>query len=157
MFTTATTPTGARRRSLPTDVTGVALATATAFVTSAAWYTALADPYQQLLGPAAAQSMSVSVLLVEVGRCLVLVSVLSVLVARLDVVRTVRALRVAVAAWAAFPAMLMLGSVVHEGVPWELAAIHGGDWLIKLCVVTVVLARRRSRASGTSTGSAGCR
>jgi hypothetical protein len=27
----------------------------------------------------------------------------------------------------------------HERTPWKLAAIHAGDWLIKLLVVTVIV------------------
>ena len=39
--------------------------------------------------------------------------------------------------------VLLTGSVVHEKVPWRLAAIHGGDWLLKLLLVSAVVARRR--------------
>jgi hypothetical protein len=31
-----------------------------------------------------------------------------------------------------FPAMILLGSVVHENVSLMLAAIHAGDWMVKL-------------------------
>ena len=36
------------------------------------------------------------------------------------------------------------GSVVHEKVPWRLAAIHSGDWLVKLLLITSVVAGRRA-------------
>jgi hypothetical protein len=35
--------------------------------------------------------------------------------------------------------MILLGSVVHEGVPFVLAAIHAGDWLVKILLMTVIL------------------
>jgi hypothetical protein len=38
-----------------------------------------------------------------------------------------------------FPAMILLGSVVHENVPLLLAAIHAGDWLVKLLLMSVIL------------------
>jgi len=38
-----------------------------------------------------------------------------------------------------FPAAILLGSVVHEGVPLALAAIHAGDWLVKLLLIGVVV------------------
>ena len=41
--------------------------------------------------------------------------------------------------WLAFPLLLLAGSVVHENVPWQLAAIHAGDWLAKLAIVTVIV------------------
>jgi hypothetical protein len=31
---------------------------------------------------------------------------------------------------------------VHEKVPWKLAAIHGGDWFLKLALISAVVARR---------------
>ena len=43
----------------------------------------------------------------------------------------------------AFPVVLLTGSVVHEKVPWRLAAIHAGDWLVKLLLVTLVVGARR--------------
>lgn len=58
-------------------------------------------------------------------------------------------------AWGAFPATLMIGSVVHDGVPVALAAIHAGDWLIKLVVVATVLVKLLRQAE-TSYASAGC-
>ena len=41
--------------------------------------------------------------------------------------------------WVGFPAMLLAGSVIHEGVPWQLAAIHAGDWLLKLLIIGVIV------------------
>lgn len=49
------------------------------------------------------------------------------------------ALLVAAAAWAAFPVVLLTGSVIWEGVPWQLAAIHAGDWLLKLALMAAVV------------------
>jgi hypothetical protein len=38
-----------------------------------------------------------------------------------------------------FPAMIPLYSVVHENVPLMLAAIHAGDWLVKLLLMAVII------------------
>jgi hypothetical protein len=38
-----------------------------------------------------------------------------------------------------FPARILLGSVVHENVSLMLAAIHAGDWLVKLLLMSVIL------------------
>ena len=48
------------------------------------------------------------------------------------------ALALALALWVAFPVVLLAGSVFHERVPVALAAVHAGDWLLKLLVVTAV-------------------
>jgi len=34
---------------------------------------------------------------------------------------------------------LLTGSVIWENVPWELAAIHAGDWLVKLLLIGVIV------------------
>jgi hypothetical protein len=41
--------------------------------------------------------------------------------------------------WIGFPAVILAGSVFHEKVPWQLAAIHAGDWLLKLSVVAAIV------------------
>ena len=34
--------------------------------------------------------------------------------------------------WNGFPVILLTGSILWQNVPWQLAVIHSGDWLIKL-------------------------
>jgi hypothetical protein len=29
--------------------------------------------------------------------------------------------------------------VLHEGVPWRLAALHAGDWLLKLVAIALIV------------------
>jgi hypothetical protein len=38
-----------------------------------------------------------------------------------------------------FPVMILMGSVTWDKRPWKLAAIHAGDWIIKLLVIAVIL------------------
>jgi hypothetical protein len=49
--------------------------------------------------------------------------------------------------WAsgACPVVLLTGSVVHGKVPWQQAAIHAGDWLVELLLVSVTVGRRPVR------------
>lgn len=35
--------------------------------------------------------------------------------------------------------MLLVGSVIWENVPAKLAALHSGDWLVKLFVLSVIV------------------
>lgn len=37
------------------------------------------------------------------------------------------------------PVVLLTGSVLHEGTPARVAAIHAGDWLIKLIAVGAIV------------------
>ena len=41
--------------------------------------------------------------------------------------------------WVGFPFVLWTGAMLHEDAPWRLAAIHGGDWLVKLLLVAVIV------------------
>ena len=46
-------------------------------------------------------------------------------------------------AWVGFPLVILTGSVLHERYPWPLAAIHLGDWLLKLLLVAAVVSAWR--------------
>jgi hypothetical protein len=35
--------------------------------------------------------------------------------------------------------MQWVGSMVWEKVPWKLAVIHAGDWLVKLIIISVLV------------------
>jgi hypothetical protein len=59
------------------------------------------------------------------------------------------AVRLGVWLWIGFPVVLLSGSVMWQNVPWALAAIHAGDWLVKILLITVIAGvwRERARAS----------
>jgi|tagenome__1003787_1003787.scaffolds.fasta_scaffold20710996_2 hypothetical protein len=46
---------------------------------------------------------------------------------------------VALVAWITFPVVLLTGSVIWEGVRPITAAIHAGDWLLKLVLIAVAV------------------
>jgi len=76
---------------------------------------------------------------VELVRSLVLTTVLAGFAVELDVTTWTGAVGLAVAAWVGFAAVLYSGSVLWERVPWRLAAIHAGDWLVKTVVIAVIV------------------
>jgi hypothetical protein len=41
--------------------------------------------------------------------------------------------------WIGFPFVLWTGALIHENAPLKLAAIHAGDWLVKLLVVAATV------------------
>ena len=57
----------------------------------------------------------------------------------IDITDWAGAVGLGLAPWIAFPVVLLTGSVIHENVPWKLAAIHAGDWWVKLVVVSVIV------------------
>jgi hypothetical protein len=83
---------------------------------------------------------------VELARSTTVAAAVAVLADRLDTQGPVGTARLGLGLWAAFPVVLLTGSVVHEKVPWQVATIHGGDWLIKLLLMSA-LAGRRSNLS----------
>lgn len=121
----------------------VIVATFVAFVASSVWYTVFGNQYMELrgIGPndAAAMSMSVWKIFAEIGRILILACVLAHLVVRGKVIDRKGALKLGIWLWIGFPVVLLAGSVIHDNVPWMLAAIHAGDWLVKLLLMTVIL------------------
>ena len=86
---------------------------------------------------------------VEVARSTTVAAAVAVLADRLDTQGPVGTARLGLGLWAAFPVVLLTGSVVHEKVPWQVATIHVGDWLIKMLLMSA-LAGRRSSASARS-------
>jgi hypothetical protein len=75
----------------------------------------------------------------EPVRNLVIAYVVAALARLLGITDWTDGLQLAVALWIAFPAMLLAGSVIHENVSPNLAAIHAGDWLVKLVLISVIV------------------
>ena len=95
-------------------------------------------------------------MLFVVAQSLVVASVLAYFVSRLGIVDRKAALRLGALVWI-FPASILLGSVIHENVPPALAAIHAGDWLVKLLLMSVLLGTWRKGASAGAKSSSSTR
>jgi len=123
-----------------------------AFVASAAWYTVFGGTTARLsdANPASAATPAWTMLFV-VAQSLVVAVMLAYLVSRLGIVERRAALRLGALVWI-FPASILLGSVVHENVPLALAAIHAGDWLAKLLLMSAILGTRREDAPPDAPG-----
>jgi hypothetical protein len=128
----------------------VAAAALAAFVASLAWYTGFGGVMAGLSdaepSTAAGTTSPAWAMLFVVAQSLVVASVLAYFVSRLGIVDRRAALRLGALVWI-FPASILLGSVVHENVPPALAAIHAGDWLVKLLLISVLLGTWRKAAS----------
>jgi hypothetical protein len=120
----------------------VVAAAVAAFVVSSVWYTIFGNAWMELRGkdPATAADMATPAwtVLFVVVQSLVVAFMLAYFVVHLGVVDWKGAVCLGALAWV-FPAMILSGSVVHENVPLMLAAIHAGDWLVKLLLMAVVV------------------
>ena len=128
------------------DLPAIGLATAAAVAASGAWYAAFGRRLAQL-HDAYAEDTAVAgwIVPVELARSGTVAVTVSALAARTGVTGPRDAVRLGLALWVAFPGVLLTGSVVHEKVPWRLAAIHAGDWLVKLLLVSLATGVRRRR------------
>jgi Protein of unknown function (DUF1761) len=111
-----------------------------AFLASGAYYAALGSRLARLSPAYAGPRRSVAVTaIVEVARSGVVAAAIAWLVGAIGISGVVPALGLALVLWVAFPAVLLSGSVFHERVPAALAAIHAGDWLLKLVLITGIV------------------
>ena len=74
----------------------------------------------------------------EFVRGFVVAFVVALFVAHFGVVDWKGALRLAILVWIGFPFMILTGAVLWDNRPWKFAAIHSGDWLMKLVLMTVI-------------------
>ena len=120
----------------------VLAAAVAAFVVSSVWYTIFGNAWMELRGinPATAANMRMPALtmLFVIVQSLVVAFMLAYFIGHLGIIDWKGAVRLGALVWV-FPAMILLGSVVHENVPLSLAAIHAGDWLVKLLLMTLIL------------------
>jgi hypothetical protein len=137
------------------DYLRIAAAALAAFVASLVWYAVFSGAVAELSGAdpstAADTTTPVWAMLFVVAQSLIVASILAYFVSGLGIVDRRAAVRLGALVWI-FPASILLGSVVHENVSPALAAIHAGDWLMKLLLISVVLGTWRK---GTSAGAAG--
>jgi hypothetical protein len=52
--------------------------------------------------------------------------------------------RLALWLWFGFSAMMWTGAIMWEKTPWQIAAIHSGDWLVKTVLIAVILGAWKS-------------
>jgi len=125
-----------------------------AFVASSVWYSPLVfgKQFLEFSGFAAAPKPSPVKAFLELFRTFVLGYVIARLVAGLNIVDWKGGLQLGLWLWIGFPAVLLTGSILWQGAPWQLAAIHSCDWLIKLILIPVTCAvwRKPMRASAVS-------
>jgi hypothetical protein len=129
------------------------VAVVAAFIVSSVWYSPLlfGKLFIALSGVAPSAGPNAGKVVGELVRTLILAYVLARLVVLLNVVDWKGALRLGVWLWIGFPVVLLSGSVMWQNVPWQLAAIHAGDWLVKILLIAVILGAWR-RGFGRADG-----
>ncbi|MCI0711786.1 MAG: DUF1761 domain-containing protein [Chloroflexi bacterium] len=123
------------------NVLSVIVAAVAGFVTSIVWYMIFGAELNRQRGAnaAATEQPPPWKMVVELVRTAVLVLVVAYFIAQQDIDDLAGALQLGIIIWIGFPAIILSGSVLWENVPVKLAAIHAGDWLVKLLIITLVL------------------
>jgi hypothetical protein len=125
---------------LDVNVLAIGVAAVGAFVLSSVYYTVFGNQVAAMSAAAAESARPPAwKMLVEVGRSLIVASVLAGLASLLDITEWTGGLALGLAMWVGFPVVLLAGSVIWENVPPKLAALHSGDWLAKLVVLSVLV------------------
>ena len=120
----------------------VAVAAAATLVASSVWYIVFGNAWLTLRGldPSTADTTpAVWVLVAQFARNLVVAVVLAFLLRRLGTATLGGALRLGLLVWVGFEAMAIAGSVLHEQYPLGLYAIHVGDALLGMLLMTLIL------------------
>jgi len=122
------------------NVVAVLVATVVAFVLAAAYYLVLGGQLaRESDAAAAAGPMPTWKVAAELTRALLVVLVVAGLAAAAEIDEWTGGLLLGLALWIGFPIVLWIGAVIHEGTSWRLAAIHAGDWLVKLLTVALIV------------------
>src|SRR5690606_15124800 len=120
---------------------GIAVASIAAFILSSVYYVGTAPLEKRALGDAAPDRgrpvpWKVITELLRTG----LVGVgFAWIASQSESLALPGSLLLALVLWAAFPVVLLTGSIIWERTPWQTAAVHAGDWLLKLLLVAFVL------------------
>jgi hypothetical protein len=132
-----------------TWIGSVGLAALVSFVIGFMWYGFLFGTAYAALRPgysgAIADTTSAAVIVLEFARCLIVATALAYLVHRLGIVTLRDAVVLAVVVWAGFQLAGLVGSVLHEGYPVKLYAIHMGDALAKVTASCLIITGLTSR------------
>lgn len=115
----------------------IVVAAVAAFLAAGGYYAVFGEQLEKLSNAPA--GMPPWLLAVEVIKHLVVAATVAGLAGSIGITAWPAALLLGLALWIGFPVMLLLGSVLHEKVPWRLAALHAGDWLAKLLLITVIV------------------
>ena len=118
----------------------IAVAAVAVFLVSSAWYSVfgkqLAELSEAYAEPGRPPAWKI---LVELVRSVVVALILAGLASLLEIDDVMGGVLLGLVMWVGFPVMLLTGSVIWERVPAKLAAIHAGDWLLKLLVIAVIV------------------
>jgi Protein of unknown function (DUF1761) len=125
------------------NILAVLAAAIVVFIVSMVWYIMFASARGSLTPTVNATQASARPplwkVMLEIIRSLVVASVVAGLARRLGVTDAWSAVLLGLVMWIGFPVILLSGSVVWDNIPWKVAAIHAGDWFLKIVIISVIV------------------
>lgn len=125
-------------------VVAVVVAAVVSVLASVAWYSVVGGPMaalqQQWRGTAVAPDRPVVVILLSfLGTALVTALVIAVLLRLTGTTDLLPSVGLGLLLWVGFCATQWVGSILGENVPIALAAIHAGDWLLRMVIMSAII------------------
>jgi Protein of unknown function (DUF1761) len=120
----------------------VIVAAVAAFVASSVWYIVFGRELAKVsvaFAEVLQQKPQRWKMLVVIAQSFVIALVLAYFLGLIGNIDWIGALRVGVLLWIGFAAMQWVGSILWEKVPFKMAAIHAGDWLVKIVLISVIV------------------
>lgn len=124
------------------SVISVIAASIVAFVLSSTYYALLTPTEKRLLGeraPERGDRPPPPKILLELARSIVVATVIAGLARYAGLTGISQVLILGLVLWAGFPAVLLTGSMMWEKTPAVTAALHAGDWLIKILAISAIV------------------
>ena len=122
-------------------------ALAAAAVVSSVWYSPFlfGKEWMELsrIGSAASGNTPIPgwKMLIDLVREFVVIYVLARLINGLRIIDWKGAVKLGFWVWLGFPVQMLIGASLWDNKPWMLDLIHGGDWLMKMLVIALILAK----------------
>ncbi|MEV3987129.1 DUF1761 domain-containing protein [Nonomuraea sp. NPDC049758] len=124
------------------NVISVIAASIAVFVLSSTYYALLAPAEKRLLGdraPDRGDRPPPLKILLELARGVVIAVVIAGLAEYAGITGAGPMMALGLVLWVGFPAVLLTGSMMWEKTPAVTAALHAGDWLMKILVTSAIV------------------
>jgi hypothetical protein len=114
---------------------------------SSVWYSSLlfGKPWMELSGMNRAGTGNISLPAwrgsIDLVRELVVIYVFARFVSNLRIVDWKSAVSLGFWMWLGFPVQMLVGASLWDNKPWTLDLIHAGDWLLKMVLIALILAK----------------
>lgn len=119
----------------------LAVCVAAVFVASSIWYMVFGKLRAQLLGVDSKkeQRPKLKNILLELLRTFIVALVFAIILSEQKDTSLQASILLGIRLWLAFPFILLTGSIMWDNVPVKLAAIHSGDWFVKLGLIALII------------------